>query len=80
MRSSRKSFEPLTPANAQVDAEVISLCQDCDDQKAVEVDALHQQPVAVSKYAVLHHHHSNSAADRRLKHIHVDVFLGHWKL
>lgn len=48
MSSRRKSFEPLTPANAQVDAEVISLCQDCDDQKAVQVDALHQQPVAVS--------------------------------
>lgn len=48
MSSRHKSFEPLTPANAQVDAKVISLCQDCDDQKAVQVDALHQQPVAVS--------------------------------
>lgn len=48
MSSWCKSFELLTPANAQVDAEVISLCQDCDNQKAVQVDAFHQKPVAVS--------------------------------
>ncbi len=67
MSSWRKSSEPLTPADTLVDAEVIPLRQDCDDQKAVQVDALHQQPVVVGQYAVLHHHHCNPAADRRLK-------------
>lgn len=67
MCSRRKSSEPLTPADTLVDAEVIPLCQDCDDQKAVQVDALHQQPVVVGQYAVLHHHHCNPTADRRLK-------------
>ncbi len=67
MSSRCKSSEPLTPAYTQVDAKVISLRQDCGNQKAVQVDALHQQPVVVGQYAVLHHHHCNPAADRRLK-------------
>lgn len=67
MSSRRKSSEPLTPADTLVDAEVIPLRQDCDDQKAVQVDALHQEPVVVGQYAVLHHHHCNPAADRCLK-------------
>lgn len=67
MSSRRKSSEPLTPANTLVDAKVIPLRQDCDNQKAVQVDALHEQPVVVRQYAVLHHHHCNPAADRRLK-------------
>lgn len=57
----------LTPANAQVDFEVIPLCEHSDDQEVVEVDAFHQQPVAVGHDTVLHHHHGDATADRRLQ-------------
>lgn len=33
----------------------------------MEVDAFHQQPVAVGHDAVLHHHHGNAAAHRHLQ-------------
>ncbi len=57
----------LTPANAQVHFEVVPLCKHSDDQEVVEVDAFHQQPVAVGHDAVLHHHHGDAAANRRLQ-------------
>lgn len=53
----------LTPANAQVDFEVVPLCKHSDDQEVVEVDAFHQQPVAVGQYTILHHHHSDATAN-----------------
>lgn len=57
----------LTPADAQVDFEVVPLGEHGDDQQVVEVDAFHQQPVAVGHDAVLHHHHGDAAAHRRLQ-------------
>lgn len=57
----------LTPANAQIDFEVVPLCKHSDDQEVVEVDAFHQQPVAVGHDTVLHHHHGDATADRRLQ-------------
>ena len=57
----------LTPADAQVDLEVVPLGEHGDDQQVVEVDALHQQPVAVGHDAVLHHHHGDAAADSSLR-------------
>lgn len=56
-----------TPADAEVNVEVVPLGEDGDDQQAVQIQTLHQQPVVVGQYAVLHHHHCNPAADRRLK-------------
>lgn len=57
----------LTPADAQIDLEVIPLCKHSDDQEVVEVDAFNQQPVAVGHDAVLHHHHGDAAADGHLQ-------------
>lgn len=57
----------LTPADAQVDFEVVPLREHGDHQEVVEVDALHQQPVAVGHDAVLHHHHGDAATNRRLR-------------
>lgn len=57
----------LTPADAQVDFEVVSLGEHGDDQEVVEVDAFHQQPVAVGHDTVLHHHEGDAAADHRLQ-------------
>lgn len=51
----------LTPADGQVTVEVLPLTEDGDDQQAVQVDALHQQPVVVSHDTVLHHHHGSTA-------------------
>lgn len=56
----------LTPADAQVDAEVVPLGQHRDCQQVVQVYPLHQQPVAVCYDAILHHHYSNPAAHIRL--------------
>lgn len=58
--------EGLTPADTQVDAEVVPLSQHGDCQKVVQVYSLHQQPVAVRYDTVLHHHYSNPAANIRL--------------
>lgn len=58
----------LTPADAQVDFEVVSLCEHSDDQQVVKVDAFDQQPVAVSHYAVLHHDNCDATANRCLQH------------
>lgn len=57
----------LTPADAQVDFEVVPLRKHSDDQEVVEVDAFHQQPVAVGHDAVLHHHHGDATVNRCLK-------------
>lgn len=57
----------LTPADAQVDFEVVPLSKHGDDQEVVEVDAFHQQPVAIGHDAVLHHHHGNATANGRLQ-------------
>ena len=51
----------LTPANGQVNVEVLPLAEHGDDQQAVQVDALHQQPIVVGHHAVLHHHHGSTA-------------------
>lgn len=53
----------LTPANTQVDFEVVPLGEDSDDQEVVEVDAFHQKPVAVGHDAVLHHHHCHATTN-----------------
>lgn len=58
----------LTPADTQVDFEVVPLREDGDDQEVVEVNAFHQQPVAVGHDAVLHHHHGDAAANGHLEH------------
>ncbi len=57
----------LTPANAQVDFEVVPLCEHSDDQEVVEVDAFHKQPVTVGHDAVLHHHHGDATANCHLQ-------------
>lgn len=57
----------LTPADAQVDFEVVPLCEHSDDQEVVEVDAFHQQPVAVGHDTVLHHHHGDATVNRCLQ-------------
>lgn len=51
----------LTPADGQINEEVLPLAEHGDDQQAVQVDALHQQPVVVGHHAVLHHHHGAAA-------------------
>lgn len=51
----------LTPADGHVEVEVLPLTKDSDDQQAVQVDALHQQPVVVGHHTVLHHHHGATA-------------------
>lgn len=56
----------LTPADRQVKVEVLLLAEHGDDQQAVQVDALHQQPVVVGHHAVLHHHHGAAAPRHRL--------------
>lgn len=53
----------LTPTNAQVDFEVVPLREHSNDQQVVEVDAFHQQPVAVGHDAVLHHHQGSATAN-----------------
>lgn len=67
MQSHTKAKGQLTPANAQIELEVIPLCKHCDDQEVVQVDAFHQQPVAVGHNAVLHHHHGDATANCRLQ-------------
>jgi len=57
---------PLTPADAQVNVEVVPLGEHGDDQQVLQVDPLHQQPIAVGQDAVLHHHHGNTARHRGL--------------
>lgn len=61
--SHTKPTGQLTPANAQIEFEVIPLCKHSDDQEVVQVDAFHQQPVAVGHDTVLHHHHSDATAN-----------------
>lgn len=56
-----------TPADAEVNVEVVLLGEDGDDQQAVQIQALHQQPVVVGHHAVLHHHHGNTATSHRLR-------------
>lgn len=63
MQSRSTATGQLTPANAQIELEVIPLCKHCDDQEVVQVDAFHQQPVAVGHNAVLHHHHGDATAN-----------------
>lgn len=58
----------LTPANAQVDFEVVPFCKHSDDQEVVEVDAFHQKPVTVGHDTVLHHHHGDATVNSCLKH------------
>lgn len=67
MQTRTKATSQLTPANAQIELEVIPLCKHCDDQEVVQVDALHQQPVAVGHNAVLHHHHGDATANCHLQ-------------
>lgn len=58
----------LTPADSQVNVEVLLLAEHGDDQQAVQVDALHQQPIVVGHHAVLHHHHGTAAPHHSLTH------------
>lgn len=51
----------LTPTDGQVYVEILPLTEHRDDQQAVQVDALNQQPIVVGHYAVLHHHHGTTA-------------------
>lgn len=55
----------LTPANSEVNIEVL-LAEHGDDQQAVQIDALHQQPIVVGHHAVLHHHHGTTAPNHSL--------------
>ncbi len=43
----------LTPADAEVNVEVVPLGEDGDDQQAVQIQTLHQQPVVVGHDTVL---------------------------
>lgn len=56
-----------TPADAEVNVEVVPLGEDGDDQKTVQIQALHQQPAVVGHHAVLHHHHGNTTASHSLR-------------
>ena len=58
----------LTPANGQINVEVLPLAEHGDDQQTVQVDALHQQPVVVGHHAVLHHHHGTTTPRDSLIH------------
>lgn len=58
----------LTPANGQVNVEILPLAEHGDDQQAVQVDALHQQPIVVGHHTVLHHHHGTAAPRHGLAH------------
>lgn len=60
-----------TPANGHVNVEVLFLAEHGNDQQAVQVDALHQQPVVVGHYAVLHHHHGTTTPRHSLTHIRI---------
>lgn len=57
----------LTPTDALVNFEVVPLRKHSDDQEVVEVDAFHQQPVAVSHDTILHHNHGDATADHCLQ-------------
>lgn len=60
----------LTPADAQVDTKVVLLSKHRDHEEVVQVDSLHEEPIAVSGNAVLHHHNGNPTTNRCLKHEH----------
>lgn len=65
----------LTPANAQVDFEVVPFCKHSDDQEVVEVDAFHQKPVTVGHDTVLHHHHSDATVNSCLQESTAELLL-----
>lgn len=79
MQSRIKATGQLTPANAQIELEVIPLCKHRDDQEVVQVDAFHQQPVAVGHNAVLHHHHGDATANGHLQESGEVYFMNYLK-